>query len=162
MPSPQYSVLQSALQPSPSIRFASSHSSVPTLMPSAHISWQTDGSPLHCHPGSTVHVTEHPSPGVVPSSSHSSPLSASIAPLLQVVVTVLVVVLVVVVVVELHVARILLKTASARCLQSTKAATSHATATIGAAITPNGGKDTNVSPPSSRQREVPTSSAQTT
>ena len=52
--------------------FWSSHSSLPTMIPSPQVPVQVDGSPTQFHPASTVQVEEQPSSLFVFPSSHSS------------------------------------------------------------------------------------------
>ena len=79
---PSSMLAQSALHPSPSTVFPSSHASSPASCESPHVVKHSLGSAmLHVYPHSTVHNDEHPSPSLVSPSSHSS--SGVLTPLPQ-------------------------------------------------------------------------------
>jgi len=74
-PHPCSTVEQSALHPSPSTLFLSSHVSLPATLPSPHLVVHQLGSPLvQLNPHSIAHVALHPSPSPVLPSSQPSPV----------------------------------------------------------------------------------------
>src|SRR5215217_436925 len=74
------SIVQVAEQPSLAVVLPSSQASEEALMPSPHVTAQTDGLPVQPWPGSIAQVAAQPSPLAVLPSSHSSPLSSIALP----------------------------------------------------------------------------------